>query len=1670
MLLVLSIYNLLFLWSSLVPSVDCSSNGQDEVDNRQKIHELITVYLEKHGIGRNTFVELNNCLDDLSKQLKQREDLVKQLKAKVDKIWVTNQAQTLKTKVFVNGNVRVLNRLTPKNVIITKAFVDEKRGDYDNLQRRLTQASRDVDRIAYQIDHQVVRKDKPQQRINGTIHFLSPITANRITIKTVKPSSVINGISLAELKTNVLRRVGNQTVTGHWKFTSTLFVDNLEVKGLLSGIDMSKILLTNSPIEQEITGRFKIGQATLRSLMFDSINGIDKNELVFRKNFLSTPITGSKRFTQVLSMNSVNLTGNLNGRDWNHLVARSININSPSPIMTSLTFSTVPTIKNLNARSVNNINISHLKSGLTPGELIKLSGSKTFRSLNAEKVILRGKLNGLSVPDDLVTLRSLQNLSAPITFDGRVRFISNLTIGTINGVDIVRDTVYRLSAQPQIVHGTKVFDNNVKVRNLKSRANKLRHINLDSLDPMASDGAQFSRRSNVIYKDSLTINGNLKVKTINGIQIDDLIARLFSRSRDQFVSWPTKFNGSLSVGSVTTNTVNGLQVEKDLVKINTNGAEQVITGRKVFNSLTLDTESELIMKGRFMNGIELKSIDTIKNDPTRRKDCYGRKVFSSVKVLGNIIAEKVNGLDLERDVMLTDRPQNITGKLTFTSNVNSYQISFPSGLKVNKINGQSIDEKLDHLVLRDSQSVTLENKDFHGGLVADEIDLLGTINGVDLNQLANHVVNLDSPQAIYSPLRFEDEVTFDNPINTRSINGFDLQNKFSSIIDSDNNRKITINGNLKINGNIITGRLNNQPTEELKNIIFQSNIDNRFNRKVIFNSSVTIDHLTLSPTATLDGIRPADLIPLDKPIQLDGPMRIRGSVHIDNQLIVRSGVINNCSLNEMTLLTEHRDPTKALLFNQPIDFNQLNILGNLRLIKSTINGVDVNQLSNQVRIVSSNHQSFNSSFTFANDVYVDELFISGPINGVDLQAIYSDCVRKSAGHQKITGHKVFKSLRINNGDVTFNGNVQLRGTINGINITQLNENLIKPGSFNTIHGVKIFTSNQPIVLNNIESSSLSGVDLSKLVLTSTSETLPEETIFTKPIEVDNLTVPSHHGRQLTNKQSSVQFMDPVNVQQLKVKRINGIPIENFVSTLRSTQLNGSYMLNKIYIHGDLIMDPNSTVNNVDLSEIKDRSVDLRSPKPIPGLIVFAGDANFEQGIKLTHDNVNGPGASVRLAKSLGNTSNWLEMDLKQLESELRNQTMLLARYSAKIDPGELKFHDFDVIDYFNDFDIDTDRVEKISISKHYCSVADKCKSNQQLTRTVYLQYANLSDNCQRKTSTFEIQGNSKQSLKDGLINADGKYFPLTTFSIGDDDSISVSAFTNLTDCEIDQENYVSTVTIDYLTNGSEISETYRFKELELFSDINYFLDNDEIILVTLRSIKGSQSMVKIYRCGQRALTGQKPCRLISRLNKPNSISMEMINSSKLNKKLLAIMTKPSDCSQNSTISIFEWINQNFTELGLVSTPNPLTMKFIEYPQSKQIDLIVGNNLETGVCAKSKSTENLSSMVNVYRVNFSQERQINLQQSMNLNVNSISSFIVSDQIYLVLSSKSADKTFIYQYDRKSDQFNQLNQHYITKGVDDVNCFWISPNQLFMIATTTDHHKAIIYQAYLTGFTN
>ena len=105
-------------------------------------------------------------------------------------------------------------------------------------------------------------------------------------------------------------------------------------------------------------------------------------------------------------------------------------------------------------------------------------------------------------------------------------------------------------------------------------------------------------------------------------------------------------------------------------------------------------------------------------------------------------------------------------------------------------------------------------------------------------------------------------------------------------------------------------------------------------------------------------------------------------------------------------------------------------------------------------VLSSEDQTVTGKKMFQADTYIKELYVGsmsayGLIDGINITELDEELL-------KLTGHQVVKGTKVFEAHVSFNGNWSIPGLIDGVNITELDQNAMRINGDQTVTGSKVF--------------------------------------------------------------------------------------------------------------------------------------------------------------------------------------------------------------------------------------------------------------------------------------------------------------------------------------------------------------------------------------------------------------------------------------------------------------------------------------------------------------------------------------------------------------------------------------------------------------------------------------
>ncbi|XP_038063895.1 uncharacterized protein LOC119734461 [Patiria miniata] len=772
---------------------------------------------------------------------------------------------------------------------------------------------------------------------------------------------------------------------------------------------------------------------------------------------------------------------------------------------------------------INGIDIPNLND-----TLVKLTGDQTIDgkvtfgknvSLSNAHLHVNGEIDGIDVPDDVMTISSTQTANGFLTFTNATTFTSNVRVdGEVNGLNLTTDVV--TTHLDHVVAGTKTV-----------------------------------RRDLELVQDAIVADG----KTVDSVDLSTFASGAVSRTKGGIVSGVITFQGGVNIeGELRTDLVDGVNVTELDNSAVLKHTTQTIYGNKSINGNLIATND--IGANSKINGA-LPSEFVLLRTP-------GGTIRTPVRFAQNVSVEgditingRLNDLKIPDDVVTINDTQDIYGSVTFTQDISvtgDIEINDTvtlAGVDISELPVTTVSISNTSLQTVSGVKTFTQNVDALGNITVDQL-----INGVNLTKLQRQILSLTRPQVI------------DLPVEVRG--------------------RLVIRGNLQLVNDTIDGY---QLSRDLVRLDDDSSITGYKTFKDFVNIS---GDLLLGPGINISGV---DLPELNRTV-----IKLVAVQTIDGDVLIKDDVVMKGDLN----------------------------------ISGTVNGLDISEdvvTLDGTQTITGDIE-FDSVMVTA-DVTTSTLSVSGEVNGVDLDDLYSDAVMTDGPGVSVTSPVTFDQLQVDNG-------LQVGGTVDGVNVTDFAENVVTLSGDQTISGTLEFTSDLAFS-ENLTVQNVSGIHfdsfVESVVLKDTNGAITGEKTFSRNVTViGDITVDdlingvnleslnqTYLSRTLAQSLSGLRtFTKNITVDNVILSPdayVDGIrPSEDLVLiNLGGDEVHGTLWFISLEIDGN--MDIGKTLNDIDLIEFNKSVVWLEGPgQNITGLWTLGGGVHVIGDIAMLEDmEVNG---------------------------------------------------------------------------------------------------------------------------------------------------------------------------------------------------------------------------------------------------------------------------------------------------------------------------------------------------------------------------------------------------------------------------------------------------------------
>ncbi|CAH1263999.1 MFGE8 [Branchiostoma lanceolatum] len=636
--------------------------------------------------------------------------------------------------------------------------------------------------------------------------------------------------------------------------------------------------------------------------------------------------------------------------------------------------------------------------------------------------------------------------------------------------------------------------------------------------------------------------------------------------------------------------------------------DQIITGTKTFTGNV--TIRHLVAKNITVG-------TTVVDAPER--SIYRERLVSMETIKAEVGAQQATIESIMgrlQDAVAIDTTQKVPNQLELQDDVVLKGDLSARKVTVKRINGLDIPQLQQEIVKLDEEAEIMGSLAIYGDvLIMGDLNVNGTYSGVDLSLDAMTVA---TPQNITGLLTFSNDVLVNGDVElTGTLNGVDLS---EDVVTLSRNHSITGNktflDDLYLRGDIVLAE--GSTVDEVDIVQLSKNVLTIQGDQIITGAKTVRGDLTLHSDLTITGtLNDIDISDMDeRVIKLDEPADVTGHKTFVDDVEVNGGIELSGHLNDVDLWEDlvilRDDPDCSF----PFDY--------LNKTYSSCTMDDGQQLwcslapvleEGQDRWkycagVMTGYKTFSGNVTVLGDMYVT--------GTVDDTYLPEDVVTLTGSHNISGGIKTFSS------GMTVMRDVTVAGLVDGVDLTELQENVVTLTTDQVITGPFTFQSGVNITENMHVSGEVDGVDLSDLAEDVIYVNYPDvqevegQKIFSEDVDViEELTVTgivnsfnleedflhSTDNQTITGHKT---FIAPVTIYgDLAVKgTVDGVNLTELLqdmATLSGDQvIRGHKTFSSItFAEKNLIMD--GTLNGIDLSE---DAVLLNDSQTITGTKVF----------------------------------------------------------------------------------------------------------------------------------------------------------------------------------------------------------------------------------------------------------------------------------------------------------------------------------------------------------------------------------------------------------------------------------------------------------------------------------
>uniref|UniRef100_A0A023G4S2 Putative secreted protein n=1 Tax=Amblyomma triste TaxID=251400 RepID=A0A023G4S2_AMBTT len=386
--------------------------------------------------------------------------------------------------------------------------------------------------------------------ISAPMTFLGGVEARRLHL--YEPAK-LDGLDLK----NVVQLRDNEVLGGTVVFKNLLSDGDIVIHGLLNGCNITKLYkdaLYNSGLKQTVYNRKHFSKMIVKGNVhvLGDVNGVQFDALI--ENFVTknTPQTldGPVTFAGKVAVDSLILSGPINGVNLTDMLRDAVTKSAEQVIRGTKTFTnqhglvvsnTLHVHGNVQSRGpVGGISVADLASIVTAHGRHVIQGKKVVTgTLTADNVIVKGKLNGLRIPEDLVLSRlKHQHISGKVILAGPAAIQGNLNLNRVNNLYLEQLLTERVTlSSDQRVRSRLVFQRDVPVHGDMGAE----RINGILREHLVTQSGEYQLSGAKTFVQDVEIGANLNALSVNGFNLVELSKDIVLSNRPEEIPHSTVF-------------------------------------------------------------------------------------------------------------------------------------------------------------------------------------------------------------------------------------------------------------------------------------------------------------------------------------------------------------------------------------------------------------------------------------------------------------------------------------------------------------------------------------------------------------------------------------------------------------------------------------------------------------------------------------------------------------------------------------------------------------------------------------------------------------------------------------------------------------------------------------------------------------------------------------------------------------------------------------------------------------------------------------------------------------------------------------------------------------------------------------------------------------------------